>query len=68
MPRKKKSNRSFADSFPSNESVKSSKSWYNQFFEDVTSRINEGIFSVIADAENEKPNNSVRVLIGLLIF
>lgn len=68
MSRKKKSNRRFADSFPSNESVKSSKSWYNQFFEDVTSRINEGIFSVIADAENEKPNNSVRVLIGLLIL
>jgi len=68
MSRKKKSNRRFVDSFPNNESVKPSKSWYNKFFEDVTSRINEGVFSIIADEENEKPNNSVRVLIGLLIL
>lgn len=68
MSRKKKSNRKFVDSFPNNESVKPSKSWYNKFFEDVTSRINEGVFSIIADEENEKPNNSVRVLIGLLIL
>lgn len=63
MSRKKKSKR-----FVHNESVNSSKSWYNQFFEDVTSRINEGIFSIIADKENSKPNNSVRVLVGMLIL
>lgn len=64
MSRKKKSNRRFVD----NESVKSSKGWYNHFFEDVTSRINEGVFSIIADKENDKPNNSVRVLMCLLIL
>ena len=68
MSRKKKSNRRLVGSFPNNESVKSLKSWYNQFFECVTSRINEDVFSIIADEENEKPNNSVRVLIGLLIL
>lgn len=68
MSRKKKSNRRYVASFPNNEPVKSSKSWYNQFFEDVTSRIDEGVFCIITDEENEKPNNSVRVLIGLLIL
>ena len=68
MSRKKKSNRRYVVSFPNNEPIKSSKSWYNQFFDDVTSRIDEGVFCIITYEENEKPINSVRVLIGLLIL
>lgn len=66
MSKKKKLNRRLV--VPRNESIRISKSWSTQFYEDITLRINEDVFNDIADVEIEEPDHSVRVIVGLLII
>ncbi|MCP4111046.1 MAG: transposase, partial [Desulfobacteraceae bacterium] len=42
--------------------------WQNIFYKQVTSRINENLFSVLFSSDNGAPNSSVRTLIGMMIL
>jgi len=43
-------------------------SWHNVFYQEIVSRIDEEIFSVLFSLKNGRPNASVRVLIGMMIL
>ena len=45
-----------------------SGSWPNVFFRDVTSQIDEELFSVLYDSELGRPNASIRQLVAMLIL
>jgi hypothetical protein len=42
--------------------------WHNQFFVQVTERIDEGLFRPLFSTENGAPNASIRVLVGMMIL
>jgi len=42
--------------------------WHNCFYQEVTSRIDEAIFTPLYSGENGRPNSSIRILIGMLIL
>ena len=44
------------------------KSWSNVFHKEITSRINESIYSVLYSADQGRPNASIRVLISMRIL
>lgn len=37
--------------------------WHNQFFKEITSQIDEDIFSVLYHSNNGRPNAPVRILV-----
>jgi hypothetical protein len=43
-------------------------SWHNQFFVQVTQRIDEGMFRPLFSKDNGAPNSSIRVLVGMMIL
>jgi len=43
-------------------------SWHNLFYQEVVSRIDEYIFSVLYCGDNGRPNASIRVLIGMMVL
>lgn len=43
-------------------------SWHNMFREQVITRVNEDIFSVLYSSDNGCPNASIRVLVGMMIL
>ncbi len=44
------------------------KAWHNCFHKEVTSRIDEDIFSPLYSKDNGRPNASVRILVAMLIL
>lgn len=42
--------------------------WHNSFYREITSRINESIFSPLYVSDNGRPNASIRILVGMLIL
>lgn len=44
------------------------KAWQNKFYKEVTSRIDEGIFSVLFDNANGAPNASVCRLVAMMLL
>ena len=50
------------------EKLSDSKSWYNVFYEEVTSKVKEEIFEPLYSVESGRPNASIRRLIGMIIL
>lgn len=44
------------------------QSWHNSFYKEITSRINESIFSPLFVKDNGRPNAPIRILVGMLIL
>lgn len=44
------------------------KSWSDQFYENITTCINEGVFGEVTENANLSANNAIRVLVGMLIL
>ena len=42
--------------------------WHNSFYREITSRIDESIFSPLYESNNGRPNASIRILVGMLIL
>jgi len=42
--------------------------WHNSFYREITSRIDENIFSPLYVSYNGRPNASIRILVGMLIL
>lgn len=42
--------------------------WHNFFFREITSQIDEGVFSAMYDNKNGRPNAPIRILIAMLIL
>lgn len=42
--------------------------WHNCFYQEITSRIEENIFSPLYVEGNGRPNSSIRILVGMLIL
>ena len=42
--------------------------WHNSFYEEITSRIDESIFSPLFVSDNGRPNASLRILVGMMIL
>ena len=42
--------------------------WHNQFFEQVTARIDESIFAVLYSSTKGSPNASIRILVAMMIL
>ena len=44
------------------------KSWHNLFYEHVTSKVDEDLFSVLHDANQERPGAPIRQLVSMVIL
>lgn len=42
--------------------------WHNQFFNEITSQIDEDIFSILYHGNNGRPNAPIRILVSMLIL
>ena len=42
--------------------------WHNLFYKEITSRIDEDIFSPLYEENNGRPNAPIRILVGMLIL
>lgn len=48
--------------------IEDPNAWHNFFFREITSRIDEGVFSVMYDNKNGRPNAPIRILVAMLIL
>ncbi len=48
--------------------LEDSQAWHNQFFQEITSRIDEDLFSVLYHKDNGRPNAPVRILVSMMIL
>ena len=44
------------------------KTWHNVFYDHVTSKVDEPVFSVLYSASRGRPNASIRILVAMLIL
>ena len=48
--------------------LEDSNAWHNCFYQEITSRIDENIFSPLYVSDNGRPNSSIRILVSMLIL
>lgn len=48
--------------------LEDANAWHNSFYREITSRIDEDIFSPLYVSNDGRPNASIRILIGMLIL
>jgi len=48
--------------------LEDSNAWHNCFYQEITSQIDENIFSPLYVSDNGRPNSSIRILVGMLIL
>ena len=48
--------------------LEDANAWHNSFYREITSRIEENIFSPLYESNNGRPNASIRILVGMLIL
>ena len=48
--------------------LENTNAWHNNFHQEITSRIDESIFSPLYESNNGRPNASIRILVGMLIL
>jgi len=48
--------------------LEDSNAWHNCFYKEITSRIDENIFSPLYSSDNGRANSSIRILVSMLIL